>query len=127
MLKIRRRKYRLITKNAKIVDKIDKNVILRANKPIITDMEKITITLQDMRRAISYGRDCKVDNFSDEQLLNADFGRDLHMGNIRLANVAIELQRIYNISLPIEMFHQMKDNTVRSFIESANKCLAERA
>lgn len=91
-------------------------------------MEKnITITINDMRRAIAYGRDCKLDNVSDEQLLNADFGRDLHMGNIRLANVAIELQRIYNISLPIEIFHQMKDNTVRSFIEAANNCLSKQA
>lgn len=83
------------------------------------------ITIDDVRRAIAYGHDCGVMDLSDEELLAKDFFRDFGFGNIRLANVSIELQRRHNIFLPLEVFHEMKDNTVASFIESANKYLAD--
>ncbi|MBQ9271424.1 MAG: hypothetical protein IJ218_04075 [Alphaproteobacteria bacterium] len=80
------------------------------------------ITINDVRRAISYvGFDAR--KWSDEKLLGADFIRDLDMGNIRVANVSIEIQRIHNISLPPEMFQQMKENTVGAFLKAANDCL----
>ena len=83
------------------------------------------ITIKDVREAIAYGHDCGVEKLSDQQLLNADFTKDLGMGNIRVANVAIELERRMNISLPVELFKTMKDNTVASFIESANKYVTD--
>jgi hypothetical protein len=83
------------------------------------------ITIKDVREAIAYGHDCGVMDMSDEQLMKADFLKDLGMGNIRLANVSIELQRRHNIFLPVEFFKDMKDNTVASFIESANKYLPD--
>ena len=83
------------------------------------------ITIKDVREAIAYGHDCGVVNMSDEELLAKDFMRDFGFGNIRLANVAIELQRRHNIVLPVEFFQEMKDNTVASFIESANKYLTD--
>ena len=83
------------------------------------------ITVKDVREAIAYGHDCGVEKLNDEQLLKSDFLKDFGMGNIRLANVSIELQRRHNIFLPLEVFHEMKDNTVASFIESANKYLTD--
>ena len=84
------------------------------------------ITINDVRRAVSYVGETDVLNWSDEKLLKADFLHDLNMGNIRVANVSIEIQRTYNISLPPELFRQMPDNTVRSFIEAANFYLSAR-
>lgn len=81
------------------------------------------ISIQDVRRAIAYGHDCNLSAFSDDELLAADFCRDLHMGNIRVTNVWIELQRIHGFELPVEMFKKMKDNTVGSFLNVANEYL----
>ena len=81
------------------------------------------ITIDSIRRAISYGHDCDLHRFSDQELLSAVFTRDLNMGNIRVANVFIELQRIHGIFLPVEMFREMEDNTVGSFLKVANKYL----
>lgn len=89
---------------------------------LFTDMKEITI--QDVREAIAYGHDCGVENLSDEQLLRSDFLNDLQMGNVRVANVWIELQRRHSIFLPVEVFKNMKDNTVGAFIDSVNKILA---
>ena len=84
---------------------------------------KNEITIKDVREAIAYGHDCGVENMSDEQLRKADFLKDLGMGNIRLANVGIELQRRHGFDLPLEVFRAMKDNTVGAFIEAANAYL----
>ena len=70
-------------------------------------MEK-TITIQDMKRAISYVRKGREnaenwDTISDEDFLKLDFVKDLHMGNIRLVNVIFELQKNHNITLPVEI------------------------
>lgn len=83
------------------------------------------ITINDVRVAIF--RICQIDEhkvdisqFSDEKLLKCDFYKDLRMGNIRVINVFNELQRIYNINLPLQVFKDMPDNTVGAFITSVN-------
>lgn len=83
------------------------------------------ITIQDVRSAIAYVHQFDVEKLNDEQLLKSDFWKDLGMGNIRVTNVWIDLQRRYNILLPIDVFHNMKDNTVGAFLESVNQQLAD--
>ena len=82
-----------------------------------------------MKRAISYvnNGNCVLGNLSDvadEDLLACDFLRDLKMGNIRKANVPIQLMRMYNLDLPLDIFHNAKDNTVGGLMESINDYLA---
>ena len=83
------------------------------------------ITIKDMRRAITYvgmsgtHKDITAE-FNDEQLLAQDFTKDLNMGNIRVANVLIELERIHNLDIPMEMFRKMPDNTVGAFLNTVN-------
>lgn len=88
-------------------------------------MNKKQITIKDMRRAISYvgmsgTHNDIVAEFNDKQLLAKDFTKDLNMGNIRVANVLIELERIHNMDIPMEVFKMMPDNTVGSFLNSVN-------
>lgn len=88
------------------------------------------ITLQDLRRAISYVKNSKrTDNLlqdvPDADLLNYDFERDLHMGNIRVVNVFIELQRIHGLDLPMDLFKTMPDNTVGSLMNAINQYIDE--
>lgn len=90
------------------------------------------ITLNDVRRAITYvnmsGAHTDVlRDVTDEQLLAIDFTKDLNMGNIRITNVVIELERIHNLSIPQEVFRQMSDNTVGAFLSTANKYLEANA
>ncbi len=73
-------------------------------------------------------KDCsRTDNLlqdvTDDDLLNYDFARDLHMGNVRVFNVFIELQRIHGINLPMDLFNTMPDNTVGSLLNAINKHL----
>ena len=83
------------------------------------------ITIKDVRRAITYvgmsgtHKDILVD-ITDEQLPAKDFTKDLNMGNIRVANVLIELERIHNLDIPMDVFKTMPDNTVGSFLNSVN-------
>ena len=86
-------------------------------------MAKI-ITIDDIRQAIAYGHDCDIQKFSDTELLNANFWNDLRMGNIRVANLFIELQRIHGFSLPLEIFRTMPSNTVGAFMDVVNNYLA---
>jgi len=94
-------------------------------------MMKQTITIKDMRHAIMYvsrGNDCAAKNLqdaSDEQLLNYDFIRDLNMGNIRLTNVLIELQKRHSLHLPFELSKLVPDNRVKSLLDTINKYLNE--
>lgn len=86
------------------------------------------ITLKDMRRAITYVNNGNVvlgnlDDVADEDLLACDFLKDLKMGNIRKANVPIQFMRMYNLTLPLEVFHNAKDNTVGALLESINAYL----
>ena len=94
-------------------------------------MEKLQITINDVRRAITYvnlsGQHTDVlRDVTDEQLLAYDFAKDLNMGNIRVVNVLIELERIHNLCVPLEIFRKMQDNTVGAFMNSLNSCLYGR-
>lgn len=85
------------------------------------------ITLNDLRAAIAYviksdsaHAHASVQNVPDAELLKYDFSTDLKMGNIRVYNVIVELQRTHNMSLPLDVFLNMKDNTVGSMLEAVN-------
>ena len=88
-------------------------------------MNRKQITIKDVRRAITYvgmsgtHKDI-IAEFNDKQLLAKDFTKDLNMGNIRVANVLIELERIHNLDIPMDVFKTMPDNTVVSFLNSVN-------
>lgn len=92
---------------------------------------KKAITIQDMRHAIMYVNNGNADvttnlnDASDEQLLNYDFTRDLNMGNIRLTNVIIELQKRHSLHLPFELSKLVPDNRVKSLLDTINKYLNE--
>lgn len=85
----------------------------------------MSITIQDVRRAISYVNmsGAHVDvllGIDNEQLLAKDFAKDFGMGNIRFADVLIELERIHGVSIPMNIATMMKDNTVGSFLTAVN-------
>lgn len=89
------------------------------------------ISVNDVRRAISYvgmsgTHDDIVAAYNDEQLLALDFTKDLGMGNIRVANVLTELERIHNLCVPLEVFKTMPDNTVGAFMNAINGYLREK-
>lgn len=89
-------------------------------------MEKLTI--KDLKHAIVYVNQGNegaknVQNISDEEFLNCKFGKDLHMGNIRVANVIIELQRIHGIELLMGELKVGADDTVKSFLDAINESL----
>lgn len=88
-------------------------------------MEKLT--LKDLRTAIAYvlksddaHASASIQDVSDEELAKYDFGKDLHMGNIRVFNVIIQLQQIHNLNLSMDVFLGMKDNTVAAMLEAVN-------
>lgn len=66
-----------------------------------------------------------LQDVSDDDLRNYDFERDLHMGNIRVVSVFIELQRIHDLDLPMDLFKTLPDNTVGSLLNAINKYLGE--
>ncbi|MBO6290336.1 MAG: hypothetical protein J6N45_08450 [Alphaproteobacteria bacterium] len=85
------------------------------------------ISIKEVRNAIAYV--CQNDglglqNISDEKLVKLDFVKDLNIGNVRLVNIAIELQRVYNFSLPWGVFRTRKDDTVGTFLSTINKHLS---
>lgn len=84
------------------------------------------ITIKDIRRAISYvnmgGKHVDIlRDVTDEQLLAKDFAKDFGMGNIRFANVLIELERLHNLSIPMNIATMTADNTVGAFLTAANQ------
>lgn len=82
-------------------------------------MEKITV--KEVRDAIVYVQNTKREfALPDEQLLKADFFKDLGMGNVRVINVFIELQRRHRVFLPVDLFKKMEDNTVGAFLNAVN-------
>ena len=92
-------------------------------------MKKITI--KEMRLAVSYV--CKsgvsVDAFnemSDADFLKLDLGKDLKMGNIRFHNVVVELERVHNITLPLELYQLIPDNTVGALMNTVNRYLEQK-
>ena len=82
-------------------------------------------TVDDMRRAVSYvnnGNVCvNLKDVSDEDFLACDFLRDLQMGNIREVNVVIELSRVHGLDLPLEIYANVRDNTVGALMDSINE------
>ena len=79
------------------------------------------ITIKEVRDAITYVQNVRHElMLSDEQLLKADFLKDLGMGNVRVINVFIELQRRHKVFLPVELFKKMEDNTVGAFLNAIN-------
>lgn len=125
MRDMRRRIGRIQHSALNILDKIREDGYLKSYLSIISITIMAKITIKDVREAIAYGHDCGVENLSDAQLSKADFLKDLKMGNIRLTNVWIEVQRRNNIVIPVDVFKKMKDNTVGSFIETANTYLKD--
>lgn len=109
--------------------KFEINLILYAYYQLVTYYTRMKkITVNDMRRAISYvnNGNCVIGDLrdvSDEDLCACDFLKDLKMGNIRKANVPIQLMRRYNIGLPLEIFHNAKDNTVGGLMDAINEYL----
>ncbi len=93
-------------------------------------MKKITI--KDMRQAIVYVNNGNyvgnLNDLADDDLLACDFGRDLKMGNVRVANVAIELERRHNwLDIPQEAFRNVPDNTVGGLLDTINKYIDGKA
>lgn len=80
-----------------------------------------------MRRAVLYvsNREINLQNVSDDDFLRMDMCKDLRMGNIRMANVAIELERVHGFDLPMKVFYVRKNDTIGEFINAVNQCLAE--
>lgn len=96
-------------------------------------MMEQTITIKDMRLAIMYvnkGNDCAVNNLQDvpdEQLLDCDFTRDLNMGNIRLTNIIIFLQKHHSLHLPLEICRVVPDDRVESLLKTINQYIEGEA
>ena len=66
-----------------------------------------------------------LDKVSDEELLKYDFVRDLNVGNIRFINIASELQKVHNFSLPYGLLRQRADDTVKSLLDTINEYLSK--
>ncbi len=86
------------------------------------------LSVKDFKCAMSYV--CKNDgrqfqDVSDEDFLKLDFAKDLKMGNIRVAAVVIELQRIHQLSIPWEIVRATKDNTIGSLMEAINRYIED--
>lgn len=93
-------------------------------------MKKLTV--KDMRQAIVYVNNGNyvgnLNDLTDDDLLACDFGRDLKMGNIRVANVMIELERRNNgLRIPHEILKEASGNTVADMLETINKHIDETA
>lgn len=92
-------------------------------------MKKITI--KEMRLAVSYvfRSGVSVDAFvdmSDADFLKLDLGKDLQMGNIRFHNIVVELERVHNITLPLELYQLIPDNTVGALMNTVNRYLEQK-
>lgn len=92
-------------------------------------MEKIKV--KDLRCAVSYilrnGADVdQFDELSDEEFLKLDFCKDLKMGNIRVLNVVIELERVYDFNLSLEVLSTIPDNTIGALFDTINRYLTQK-
>jgi hypothetical protein len=89
------------------------------------------VTVRDFRRAVScvYKNGVSVDAFvdmSDADFLKLDLGKDLQMGNIRFHNIVVELERVHNITLPLELYQLIPDNTVGALMNTVNRYLEQK-
>lgn len=92
-------------------------------------MEKIKV--KDLRCAVSYilrnGADVdQFDELSDEEFLKLDFCKDLKMGNIRVLNVVIELERVYDFNLSLDVLSTIPDNTIGALFDTINRYLTQK-
>ena len=90
-------------------------------------MKKITV--KDVRAAIMYvcqSDGINLDKLSDEQLLNSDFVRDFNIGNVRLINVACELEQVKGFRMPYDVLRQRADDTIGEFINTINAYLSKK-
>jgi len=88
------------------------------------------LNINDLRRAIMYvvkSSELPVDlaNTSDEKLSKMDFLHDLRMGNIRVVNVLVLLNRIHDLDLSMDVFNHMPNNTVEELLHSINEHIKE--
>lgn len=88
------------------------------------------LNINDLRRAIMYvvkSSELPVDlaNISDEKLSKMDFLHDLRMGNIRVVNVLVLLNRIHDLDLSMDVFNRMPNNTVEELLHSINEHIKE--
>jgi hypothetical protein len=89
------------------------------------------ITIKEMRLAVSYvfRTGVSIDAFSemsDTDFLKLDLSKDLQMGNIRFHNIVIELERVHNIGLPLELYKLIPDNTVGALMNTINRYLEQK-
>lgn len=85
------------------------------------------ISLKDVRSAIVYvcqNDGLNLQDISDEQLAQLDLVKNLNIGNVRLVNIATELQRTHNFALPWEVLRTREDNTVGTFLKVINQYLS---
>lgn len=92
-------------------------------------MEKITVN--ELKQAVSYvlqsgTKNVAWEKMTDDDFLKLDFSKDLHMGNIRIYNVVIELERSHNLCLPAEFFKLVSDDTVGALMEAINRYLEQK-
>ena len=86
------------------------------------------LTVKDVRAAINYvcqNDGINLDKVSDEELLKYDFVRDLNVGNVRLINVAGELQQVKGFRMPYDVLRQRADDTIGEFINTINTYLSK--
>ena len=87
------------------------------------------ITVKDVRETIMYvcqHDGINLDKLSDEQLLNSDFVRDFNIGNVRLINVACELEQVKGFRMPYDVLRQRADDTIGEFINTINAYLSKK-
>lgn len=92
-------------------------------------MKKLTVS--EIRHAVNYvlqdsAKIEMLEKMTDDDFLKIDFCKDLQMGNIRIHNVMIELERFYNLCLPIEFYKLVADDTVNALMEAINYLLAQK-
>jgi hypothetical protein len=86
------------------------------------------LNVKDVRAAINYvcqNDGINLDKVSDEELLKYDFVRDLNVGNVRLINVAGELQQVKGFRMPYDVLRQRADDTIGEFINTINTYLSK--
>ena len=88
------------------------------------------LQLKDLRRAIAYvnqgnngAKDAHV--VSEEELLGYKIGEDLKMGNIRITNVLIELERIHGKLNLIGKVKVDQKDTVKDFLDAINNAIKD--
>lgn len=69
----------------------------------------------------------KLEEMTNEELYDCDFGSDLGMDQGQVVRLISELNVEHNLMLPREICKVMTDNKVRSFIDTVNMYIKETA